>query len=363
MDIKELLLQQDPKLAEGDSTPAAVDQPAASEKPKLNVKALQQKAREMGYIVNHDPSNREFMVYKRGEQPGGDSTYFTDDIDDAHGTMLHMAKKSGVQLSEEDSAMVGSGFQKRFSSPKSAFGGDKKSENVGGFTKITQSKPKTAELAEGDGTGSTDKFLVDQDSHYSDPFKAGLNRKMLQYAAGRNITCPNCQNIMDWADTVNIDYEHNGQHGNLSLCGKCADSRLPVVANDPSVQGAKWDIVDGRVLSGKRSPAMAAHNYIKGATPSAPKGPDPEQYNLGLSESAKLSEPPAHTDHRDHIEDYGHCGKCDKSMSKKFSVGDYVRVECKSCGAKGWMNSSKDRNTGKKKEPAQKRGNQGEHSK
>lgn len=367
------------------------------------IKAVQQKARGLGFQVVHDPSTSEFAVYPTGHKMGGDSTYFTNDLRDAHDTLMTRSKNGEggkVSLADDEfynammakqendpdviaarakiakgasSGGIGSGIAKksqadthkdfmagldsymsggsptkkadlsedgqvttrRLSDGTTQVGyhngqgwvglhnlkktsGGYKSDNYPGIKPSVADwvkhssdlRGKKADLAEPDGTGSTeqwansDLFSDDQDKHYTDPMRRKINENLLKYAAGRNITCPGCGNVMDWRNTVNMEIGD----GNLTMCGDCADRRLTSQKFKDSMRNhstTKFDIVDGRALQ-SRNPAMAAHNHVIAAkqaakVPVVEKGPDPEQYNLGLAEGEARGSGFEHVRAGDHI--------------------------------------------------------------
>ena len=57
---------------------------------------------------------------------------------------------------------------------------------------------------------------------FFNPLKQHINKELLKYAAGLNIFCPNCGNILDWKTVVLIDAFKGSKHlGQKTGCTKC----------------------------------------------------------------------------------------------------------------------------------------------
>ena len=178
--------------------------------------------------------------------------------------------------------------------------------------------------------------------------KKHVNEQLLKYAAGQSMFCPSCKKVLDWRNAVNIDHP---TAGNSTLCGDCFDKVAKRILDSGKGVDPKADIVDGRVLTGKK------RHWMDGINPTVPQFPHvdeeaPQQYELGLAESLgkpKLSEEESAGTGN---EDYGTCA-CGGKLSKTFQIGDYARSKCPKCGQHGWLNTKKTPASGEPSEKLQ----------
>ena len=94
------------------------------------------------------------------------------------------------------------------------------------------------------------KKKVDEGHPFLDRLHGHANTQVLKYAAGQHITCPDCEKILDYRDTVVAEDKNTGRI--FVKCGRCFDNAMARVrakiGDDYAKQEylANFDITDGR---------------------------------------------------------------------------------------------------------------------
>jgi hypothetical protein len=102
-----------------------------------------------------------------------------------------------------------------------------------------------------------------------------LQRNMLTWHAGRSITCPGCQSILDCRRAVEIDWYQAGtlKHSGIR-CATCFDElvRSGQLDGTAARNGLTFEVIDGRTLWAQstlprvRSPRVKHPELIEGRT-------------------------------------------------------------------------------------------------
>jgi len=88
--------------------------------------------------------------------------------------------------------------------------------------------------------------------------QAVVNRNLLKYAAGANISCRYCGGILDWTRTVVATFKIGASESTKVLCVTCYDKARMVMEGKAKELKAGMEVIDGRDYAPKRAATKGA---------------------------------------------------------------------------------------------------------
>jgi hypothetical protein len=78
--------------------------------------------------------------------------------------------------------------------------------------------------------------------------KEQINKGLLAYAVGLNISCSRCTKILDVDRAVLVTVQNRTKTVTRTICGRCWDSVKAPLGRDMAEQDISVDVIDGREL-------------------------------------------------------------------------------------------------------------------